>query len=544
MKFEKNKWTIIALCFAVAAVAATPALADNLKSNARAKNVILMIADGCGHNCFLATDYYQHGAAKTQVYEHFPTKLAVSTYEYEYLDYDKTDAGWFVENGKYVLKGYESDRFWSDFNYAIQLDTDLMTIAGWYVNNNTDSASAATAMATGFKTTDGAIGYAFPLNDDGSLVVDKDGKSYLEPKENIVQIAKSLGKAAGVVSSVYFTHATPAGFVAHNESRGNYEAMGKEMIYKSGIDVIMATGAPDYNDSGQPCVKDSSGECKKWWSSSGYYYFCDREDEAGTCIGNRMNTSYVGGFDTWQHLKNGTDNEGNPFPFTVIREKSEFQAMAEGDTPARVLGLPKVHQTLQYYRAGDKTLPPYEVPLTPDLPTLAEMSKAALNVLDNNENGFFLMIEGGAADWANHSSQGGRMIEEQIDFNHAVEAVVDWVQKNSNWGDTMVIVTADHETGFIWGTGSDPSYEPLVNNGAGVMPGMAYYSPIGWHTNSLVPLYAKGDAARLFNGYADNIDLGWGPYVDNTDIFRVVKYALENDAAHQDKKDKNKKDKK
>jgi alkaline phosphatase len=67
-----------------------------------------------------------------------------------------------------------------------------------------------------------------------------------------------------------------------------------------------------------------------------------------------------------------------------------------------------------------------------------------------------------------------------------------------------------------------------MNNGAGVMPDMQYYSPIGWHSNSLVPLYAKGDAARLFNGYAKNVDLGYGPYIDNTDIFKAIKYAIEN----------------
>jgi alkaline phosphatase len=117
------------------------------------------------------------------------------------------------------------------------------------------------------------------------------------------------------------------------------------------------------------------------------------------------------------------------------------------------------------------------------------------------------------------------MIEEQIDFNRAVEAVVDWVQKNSNWGETMVIVTADHETGYVWGPGSNPSFEPIINNRAGVMPGMQFYGDIGgfnWHSNSLVPLFAKGDAARLFRPYAKKTDLVRGPYIDNTDIFKIM----------------------
>ena len=70
------------------------------------------------------------------------------------------------------------------------------------------------------------------------------------------------------------------------------------------------------------------------------------------------------------------------------------------------------------------------------------------------------------------------------------------------------------------------------------MPGMEYYGDIGgfnWHTNSLVPLYAKGAAARLFKGYANKRDLKYGLYIDNTDIFKIVKYSMENDAVHRNK---------
>ncbi len=544
MKSRKDMWirglAMMSLVMVMVVFTQAPQYAapNNTQSNAKVKNVILLIADGCGYNCFQAASNYQYGKIGEQVYEKFPFKVGVSTYEYEYLDYQPfyipvSDVKssyypgytWYLESGKYVLKGYETDKFWNDFNYPIQLDPALHPTAGWYVNNNTDSASAATAMSTGFKTKDGSIGYAFPLNPDGSLVVDAEGKSDTEKRVNIVEIAKSYGMAAGVVSSVYMSHATPAGFVAHNKSRSKYGELANEMIYASGIDVIMAPGSPDYTDAGTafPCVTDASGECAVKWSSSGYYYFYDSATPA-----NRSRLDYVGDLNTWLHMKNGVDISGNPFPLHVIREKSEFQAMATGETPARVLGLPKVNQTLQAYRPGDRTAAPYVVRFNPDIPTLEEMSKAALNVLDNNPKGFFLMIEGGAVDWANHSSQGGRMIEEQVDFNRAIEAVVDWVQKNSNWGETMVVVTADHETGYIWGPDSNPIHEPIVNNGEGAMPGMQYFSPIGWHTNSLVPLFAKGDAARLFNGYATNNDLVYGPYIDNTDIFKVIKYAIEN----------------
>lgn len=544
MKSRKDMWirglAMMSLVMVMVAFTQAPQYAapNNTQSNAKVKNVIVLISDGCGYNCFQAASYYQYGKIGEQVYEKFPFKVGVSTYEFEYLDYvpaaDPTwGPNWYKESGKYILKGYDTNQFWNDFNYPIWIDASLNNpYTGWYVNNNTDSASAATAMATGFKTKDGSIGYAFPLNPDGSLVVDAEGKSDTERKVNLVEVAKSHGMAAGVVSSVYMSHATPAGFVAHNKSRGKYAELANEMIYDSGIDVIMAPGSPDYDDSGNlfPCAKNASGDCDVKWSASSqyHYYYYNYVDANGKPQTVRSRLDYVGNLNTWNHLRNGVDDSGNPFPFHVIREKNEFQAMAAGETPARVLGLPKVNQTLQAYRPGDRTADPYEVAFTPDIPTLEEMSKAALNVLDNNPKGFFLMIEGGAVDWANHSSQGGRMIEEQVDFNRAIEAVVDWVKKNSNWGETMVLVTADHETGYIWGPGSNPTHEPIVNNGADVRPGMQYYSPIGWHTNSLVPLFAKGDAARLFNGYATNTDHVYGPYIDNTDIFKVISCAIEN----------------
>ncbi len=542
MSWMREKWSrfFVVCCLIGIAIAFTQAprhvVADNTQSQAMAKNVILFIADGAGFNHLLATSYYQHGAAGTQVYDEFPFQVAVSTYEYEYKDYTATNIPgwpwnpWYTESGKYELKGYDTNAFWSDFNYAIWLDPALHPNAGWYVNNNTDSASAATAMATGFKTKDGAIGYAFPLDENGNLIVDDEGKSYLEKKKNIVEIAEELGMATGVVSSVPFSHATPAGFVAHNESRGNTVAIANEMVYSSKIDVIMTPASPDYEDNGAYRAIPGDTRINEYLGPAIY------ADIADGIIENRNNID--------------ANNDGvvdDRDRFVVIRDQAEFQAYAEGPTPTRVLGLPMVRRALQYYRTTDRKKDPFVDPFIPNIPTLAEMTKAALNVLKNNNKGFFLMVEGGAIDWAGHHKEKGRMIEETIDFNRAVEAAVAWVEANSNWGETMIIITADHETGFLWGPGSgkDPVtsqtvYNPIVNNGANVVPGMEFYSPIGWHTNSLVPLYAKGAAGRLFNGYAKNVDLVYGPYIDNTDIFKIIKYCIENYAAHEAQKAKGK----
>ena len=174
---------------------------------------------------------------------------------------------------------------------------------------------------------------------------------------------------------------------------------------------------------------------------------------------------------------------------------------------------------------------PYAVPLIESMPTLEEMTAAALNILDEDKDGFFLMVEGGAVDWAGHDMEAGRIIEEQIDFNKAVEAVVNWVEKHSTWDETLVIVTADHETGYITGPGSGV-FEPgeeiktgdvwklLVNNGKGKMPGMEWHS--SGHTNSLVPLYAMGVCSGEFDLYADEYDLVRGKYLDNTEIAKLI----------------------
>lgn len=117
------------------------------------------------------------------------------------------------------------------------------------------------------------------------------------------------------------------------------------------------------------------------------------------------------------------------------------------------------------------------------------------------------------------------MIEEQVDFNHAVEAVVEWVEKNSNWGETLLVITGDHETGYLTGPSSNPAWMPLVNNGAGNLPGMQWNS--GNHTNSLIPFFAKGALGRFFNGYADETDPVRGEYIDNTEIARLLFLAME-----------------
>jgi alkaline phosphatase len=430
------------------------------------KNIIFMISDGMGYNTMIAADYYQYGSSNPQQYQNFPVKYGMSHYP--------------VMTGGYpgALQwntGYNPKAMWNNFGYAL---TDF-----------TESAAAATALATGFKTYNNSIG--MDIN--------------FQPLVNLTQISKLMNKSAGVISSVEFSHATPAGFVAHNLTRNNYNQIAYEMLLNSRLDVIMGTGNPDYDNNGAPSHKP-------------YRYVGDSLVWLGLLAGNSI--FYINNVPDSVEDCNG---DGIRDPWGMMQDRSQFQNLMSGNTPLRVLGVPKVHETLQQTRSGDGNADPYAVPLLQSVPTLVEMTKGALNVLDNNPNGFFLMIEGGAIDWAAHANQKGRLIEEQIDFNNSVDAVIQWVNTNSNWNETLVIITADHETGMLWGPGSGTpkTFNPIVNNGQNHLPGMSYYSPE--HTNSLVPFFAKGSGSQIFSVFADEIDSIRGKFIQNSEIAQGLK---------------------
>jgi alkaline phosphatase len=432
-------------------LAAGPAEARKQASQPGIKNVVVMISDGMGYNQMFAGDYFQYGATGEQVYQRFPVRAAMSTYS--------------------VYGSYDPFAAWGLFDYVKSAPTD--------------SASAATAMSTGVKNQDGVIGVGI----DG------------EPLYHAAQRAEDLRKSTGVVTSVEWSHATPAGFVAHNASRNNYAAIANEMIGDSATDVIMGAGSPLFDDNGSPVAVPSQYK-------------------------------YVGGPDTWTALVNGTaggdaDGDGDADPWTLIQSKSQFERLASArTTPARVCGTARAATTLQQGRAGDAQAAPYTVPMNANVPDLATMTEGALNVLDADRQGFFLMVESGAVDWAGHANQPGRIIEEQIAFNQAVEAVCRWVRRSSSWDETLVIVTGDHETGYLWGPGSgagasgEGTWLPVANNGEDAVPGMQFNS--GDHTNSLIPLFARGEGAGKLRAAAAGIDPVRGRYLDNTDIARVI----------------------
>jgi alkaline phosphatase len=348
---------------------------------------------------------------------------------------------------------------------------------------STDSAAAATAIYTGQKTTNGRIG----MMDDES------------PLMSFSQLAKAKGYRVGTITTVEISHATPAATAAHNLSRNNYSQIANEMLSEDTLDVLIGCGHPNYDAAGQLVLLPSA------------------EDY-----------NFVGGKETWDALTSTQGlgaliNTEKYNGWSLVETKADFEAIASGDTtpPDRLLGVARVRTTLQYNRPGTEM-----GDRNPELPTLPTLVRAGLNTLTRDGDPFVLVIEAGAVDWANHNGNLGRAVEEHVEFNETIEAVMAYLEANDLIDSTLVIVTADHETGDIRGPfiEGDQRAVEIVSNGVGTLPDHAYAAG---HTNRLVPLFATGPGSEAFDAEVIGEDVKHGNYIDNTSIFDVVVDTLE-----------------
>jgi alkaline phosphatase len=124
---------------------------------------------------------------------------------------------------------------------------------------------------------------------------------------------------------------------------------------------------------------------------------------------------------------------------------------------------------------------------------LPASSGKAIEILNKNQKGFFLMIEGSQIDWAGHANYADTLIDETLDFDKAVGVALDFAQ---NDGHTLVVVTADHETGGVTITGGDLLTHNVKLN----------FSTKD-HTAVMVPVYAFGPGAEKFTGIYDNTEV-------------------------------------
>jgi alkaline phosphatase len=451
-----------------------------------AKHIILMISDGQGPKHIEATNSYTGAKPSYQVDQAW-TQLWVSTFPFG-SSYDTTQA-WTVFD--YVLSGY------------------------------TDSAASATALYTGIKTSNGRVS------------VSHDAADRLF---SIAEAAKTLGKGVGAVTTVPVSHATPGVWTSHNDDRGNAYAIADEAFFG------------DPNTTGLPSEKHYGG---------------GRGPSLPTVdvlIGDRSD-GYVN-----SSIRDKLAREsGQPGKFILV----ERQAGQDGGTnllkAANDPGTTKLAGLFdQVYHHANGLGFDYENP------TLADSTRAALIVLNRNPNGFVLLVEGGAVDWASHANNMDLMIGEQIDFDNAVQTVIDWVENPSNgssWTNTLVIITADHECGYLTaGVGVFPnvslgavndttlSLEKIYSGGGGLRASwddsdndavIDAGETVYWawnsddHTNTLVPLYARGAGAELFVGLIAGYDTIRGAYIDNTDVYTVMDTVFKSNAGRPEDRNGN-----
>jgi alkaline phosphatase len=447
------------------------------------RHVILMISDGWG---------YPEIAAEASFSGQRPPYANLSSFAMSTWDVNVK-----VFNGD---SGYDPKRAWEDFGYLVQ--------------SATDSASSATAMYTGVKTNSGRISVG-----PGAA---------RERLQTIGDLARMNGVGVGAVTSVPISHATPAAFVAHNDSRAFTRPITDEMLFGDPA----TTGGPVGAHGPSPILPDvliGGGHPV----TGGNYYVSVAQWVKAKASGWTV-------VDRW-----GVDGEPhNGAPARLIAKAAQAD---------RLFGLFGSFSGNIPFRLHDGS------GQDPEEPTLAQMSKAALLSLERQSRGFCVMIEGGAIDWAGHRNSMSQMIGEMIGFNDAVREVISWIEDPSNgsdWNNTLLIVTGDHETGLltagprffpdkplgevtdarIRAETYDYNYGVVASwddaNGNGRIDYETSEEEIYWawnttgHSNCLIPCYFKGLASERFEDFVVQKDPVRGDYIDNTAIYKVMLEAL------------------
>lgn len=323
----------------------------------------------------------------------------------------------------------------------------------------TDSAPASTAMATGQKTNNGVI------SQDSTAKKGKDGKNLT----TILEMAEAANKSTGVVTTTRITHATPAAFYAHVDNRDNESEIADQLL-ASNTEVALG---------------------------GGLRFFVGRNE-----------TDPLGGKSKRGDDRNLLIEFGNK-SYAVVYNESALMALDANSTD-KILGLfNNDHMKYDLERNGSGE------------PSVAEMTAKAIEVLSKDEDGFFLMVEGGRIDHASHARNLSNNIGDTLAFDDAVKVALDFAAKNN---DTLVIVTADHECGgFTLQPSNLETYEasglnPIYASGMMTIPGSYNLTAAkeATHTAVDVPIMASGPGA-------DKVSHG---KMDNTEIFVLMSDAL------------------
>ncbi len=343
-----------------------------------------------------------------------------------------------------------------------ELEMDSMPAVGRVHTNSadpgtfvTDSAAAATAMATGVKTYNGAIGV--DINQ--------------QPVTTALEVAEELGKSTGLVTTSNVTDATPAAFGSHVLDRDEQSAIARQFLESSRPEVILGGGEDYWYPAGDPGrYPDNPAE--------------DPSEESASTEGNLVSQAEELGYEyVW-----------------------DLPGLQAADS-SMVLGLFANEEMFQY---GDDVEPRYQ----PTVP-LTEMTSKALEILSPADEGFFLLVEEEGIDAFSHVNNAELTIESGIEFDRSVALAKDYAEKD---GDTLLIVVGDHQTGGMTiesvdvaepgeepdESGDGPSAEdgplPVANSDQQFMVDWS----TGGHTALDVPLTAMGPGSELLTGVYEN----------------------------------------
>ena len=290
-------------------------------------------------------------------------------------------------------------------------DESVQTLARWYKGDDlqvdsmqggsvkihmansviTGSAAASTAFATGHKTTVKFLGVG-PRTSDLLPSVVPTAAPYA-PVASVLEAAKMAGKATGLVATSRVSHATPAGYACHIPDRNQPNDIMEHEVYNN-VDVVFGGGARHLISEAYTTTfgatwgpKRTDGQNLMQVLLDRGYQFVDNKDDMAALTSGKV----WGLFDD-SHLEPDLDREDNQ----------------------------------------------------PTQPTLVEMTEKAIELLSQDRDGFFLMVEGSQVDWAGHNNDPIYMVTDFLAFDAAVEAAVDFAKQDGN---TIVLAFPDHNTG-------------------------------------------------------------------------------------------------
>ncbi len=436
-----------------------------------------------------------------------------------------------------------------------------------------DSANTATTLYTGTKTYNGAVGVDI----------------FEQPVESILTKAANEGKATGLVSSVPIDHATPGAAAANVNSRGKLDEFGvidtilqQELgIYQptvllggghplSNVDDPLPEGVEPPNGSLEPTEfrylsEGTYNELRNNPTDNIYgYTFLERGEDAAEVLANtaagidpEAGERLLGVYGArGQNGNLPTASADGDFSTTGFEQftlgySSEEFPLGVGDTQRPLLP----GETDEEFIARERN----------ENPTLNQLVEASLDVLEDDPDGFWLLVEGGDIDWAAHDNNMDNLIGNMLEFDKSVQTVINWVEANGGWEENELIITADHDhyltlnenfpqllreqgpNALTYGLNAqDPDdasdYDASTPDAAGHFWGSDSDVKHGWtnHTNRPVPVYYQGPNSEIltnsvgegYEAYGEQIP-GIDGLVDQVHIAEAMSASVQEDNEFQ-----------